>query len=155
MTRTAKTIIADLCKELDDSETEREFIERALAALEDGAALEAMGITDDDQEAVEEAHFILENQMKMYEALYEVFDGYSDAELVNGAAAEALIENSGRHFYARTDPTNHRIKEGATDEEISKVLVSLIEDAIHRIIEVETDDVFEASMIFRKTFYWM
>ena len=27
-----------------------------LAALEDGAALAALGVTDDDQEAVEEAH---------------------------------------------------------------------------------------------------
>lgn len=35
---------------------------QVMATLEDGAALAALGITDEDQEAVEEAHDYLRNQ---------------------------------------------------------------------------------------------
>lgn len=54
--KTAQDII-DLIKEAgaEDAQSIR-------AVLEDGAALLALGITDEDQEAVEEAHFMVSNE---------------------------------------------------------------------------------------------
>ena len=53
---TAQEIIDLLKDEIQDAESREEWQKRALEALEDGQALLALGIGDDDQEAVEEAY---------------------------------------------------------------------------------------------------
>jgi hypothetical protein len=56
-TMNAKEIISQLKDEM-------EFDLHAVAyALEDGAALEAIGLSDDDQEAVEEAHTLIKAEI--------------------------------------------------------------------------------------------
>jgi len=55
-------IVADL--RLDQSSLSIGDCKRVIAGLEDGEALAALGITDDDQEAVEEAHSAMQAAMQ-------------------------------------------------------------------------------------------
>jgi len=70
MSKTAQDIIAILVDDLrtrGDVRPDRLTIDQLnwlVAGIEDGAALVTLGITDDDQEAVEEAHELLKDQRR-------------------------------------------------------------------------------------------
>lgn len=50
--------------------------EQILDVLEDGAALSALGLTDDDQEAIEEAHYLVKTRMNPTMTYRTYFDVY-------------------------------------------------------------------------------
>lgn len=58
---TKKTTVHDVIRAVFASKDSPAYNDRAaaIAALEDGAALAALGFTDDDQEAIEAAHSLL------------------------------------------------------------------------------------------------
>lgn len=53
---TAQEIIDMLKDEIQDATSREEWQKRAIDVLEDGAALAALGLTDEDQLAIEETH---------------------------------------------------------------------------------------------------
>ena len=65
---TAQDLIATLAEDLglDSNALTAEGCRRIRQGLEDGAALAALGITDEDQEAVEAAHAALDERRLTY-----------------------------------------------------------------------------------------
>lgn len=60
---TAEEIIDEIMAEVNENLPEIERLQAVLDVLEDGQALANLGFDDDDQEAVEEAHYIVKNRI--------------------------------------------------------------------------------------------
>ena len=85
--------------------------QRVLAGLEDGEALAALGITDDDQEAVEEAHSMAKDKRR--EALLDDAPGYP-SQVYAG-------------WVWMTDSTEHHWSKAATREGCEKAVEQAID----------------------------
>ena len=55
----ARQIIEEIASNMDDKQ-----LKDIRYVLEDGEALASLGFTDDDQEVIEEAHFVITNWIK-------------------------------------------------------------------------------------------
>lgn len=127
---------------------ENNFLERfeVRAVLEDGNALTALGFTDADQEAIEEAHALVsvskeELLDQAREILTEDCEQFSDEELIEGKAFGACLDvgytdGLGKvftEFYINTDYTDRKLTEESTKEEIDELCDDLIRDALDEL----------------------
>lgn len=67
--------------------------------------------------------------LKMYDALYYESGQLSDEAIIDGAAWEAIISVNGRMYHAKTDYTDRKLEEGATADEVAKLVDELNFDA--------------------------
>lgn len=139
-----KTTALEILEELFGEGEDRYQITRAQvrAALEDGAALAALGYTDNDQEAIEEAHALVSSTAEQLmaqarEALSADCENFSDEEIIDGCAFFARIPigccdgtNVFDELEISTDYTDWKLQPGATTEEVDALCDRLIEDAL-------------------------
>lgn len=144
MTFTRKTTALEILETLFGEGEERAYRTRADVryALEDGAALKALGFTDDDQEAVEEAHHLVSSSAEELmeqarEALIADCEGFSDEEIIDGCGFFARIPVGccdGMKVFdeleINTDYSDNKLEPGATEEEVAALCDRLIEDAL-------------------------
>ena len=128
-----------------------------------GQALKALGIEDEDQEAVECAYdeikngnfTITESEKRLYEALWNDFDRYSNDDLIDGRQAQAYVSDSENWYFTRTENTKNAITEGMSDKEISDQLEFFVKEAIGMAVELDRDDWGEAKEIFHQKYNWL
>lgn len=119
--------VIELIKAQGPGITDKQIVE----TLEDGAALAALGLTDDDQTAIEGAHAVISHRMR--EALEAVADGFSDGEIIDGVHIGATIEFAGKQFKAISYPSDGKLSDGATGSEVDALCEDMIEDALNHI----------------------
>lgn len=109
--------------------------------------LRALGGSQWIAKQIDEAKMI-SNEIKeaIKEALYSCFDGFNNEEVIQGCAAEALVDG----FYTKTEATDNKLSEGASEKEIESLIDDLVEDAMTRIIEVEDNGELPSTQYFRK-----
>lgn len=127
---------------------ENEFLERfeVRSVLEDGNALTALGFTDNDQEAIEEAHALVSvSKAELLEQARDLLisdcEQFSDEELIDGKAFGACLEVAytdglGKvftEFCINTDYTDRKLTEESTKEEIEALCDDLIRDALDEL----------------------
>lgn len=155
--------IIELLKDEIQAESQADWQKRALEVLEDGQALKALGIEDEDQEAVECAYdeikngnfTITESEKRLYEALWNDFDRYSNDDLIDGRQAQAYVSDSENWYFTRTENTKNAITEGMSDKEISDQLEFFVKEAIGMAVELDRDDWGEAKEIFHQKYNWL
>lgn len=155
--------IIELLKDEIQAESQADWQKRALEVLEDGQALKALGIEDEDQEAVECAYdeikngnfTITESEKRLYEALWNDFDRYSNDDLIDGRQAQAYVSDGENWYFTRTENTKNAITEGMSDKEISDQLEFFVKEAIGMAVELDRDDWGEAKEIFHQKYNWL
>lgn len=160
---TSNEIIELLKDEIKDAKTQADWQKRALEVLEDGQALKALGIEDEDQEAVECAYdeikngnfTMMEAEKRLYEALWDDFDRYSNEDLIDGRQAQAYVTDGEKWYFTSTENTKNAITEGMSDQEISEQLEFLVKEAIGMAVELDRDDWGEAKEIFHQKYNWL
>lgn len=160
---TSTEIIKLLKDEIKDAETRSDWQKRALEVLEDGQALKALGIEDEDQEAVECAYDEIKNgtfdmteaEKRLYEALWDDFDRYSNEDLIDGRQAQAYVTEGEKWYFTRTENTKNAITEGMSDQEIGEQLEFFVKEAIGMAVELDKDDWGEAQETFRQKYNWL
>ena len=160
---TSNEIINLLQDEIKDAETRADWQKRALEVLEDGQALKALGIEDEDQEAVECAYDEIKNgtfdmtegEKRLYEALWNDFDRYSNDDLIDGRQAQAYVTDGEKWYFTRTENTKNAVTEGMSEKEISEQLEFFVKEAIGMAVEIEKGDWGEAKEIFHQKYNWL
>lgn len=145
MTNARKTTAFEILEALFGEGEERAYRTRTDVrhTLEDGAALKALGFTDDDQEAVEEAHALVsssaeELMAQAREALIADCENFSDEEIIDGRGFFARIPVGccdGIEVFdeleINTAYSDNKLEPGATTEEVNALCDRLIEDALN------------------------
>lgn len=141
---TTRTTALEILCELFGEGEERAYRTRedVRNALEDGAALAALGYTDDDQEAIEEAHTLVSSTAEQLmaqarETLIADCEQFSDEEIIDGCGFFARIPvgccdgiNVFDELEINTGYSDCKLEPGATTEEVNALCDRLIEDAL-------------------------
>lgn len=138
------TAIDILEEAFDEGAFEREQVRDA---LEDGYYLTQCGYSDDDQEAIEEAHALVnstraEIMSAAREAITANAEEFCDEEIIEGRVLGAEIPVAycdwGKVYDTiefHSDYSDNKLEEGASPEEVQALVNRLIEDAL---AELET-----------------
>lgn len=92
---------------------------------------------------------------KLYEALWDDFDRYSNDDLIDGRQAQAYVTDGKKWYFTRTENTKNAITEGMSDKEISEQLEFFVKEAIGMAVVLEKDDWGKAQETFRQKFNWL
>ena len=94
-------------------------------------------------------------EKKLYEALWDDFDRYSNEDLIDGRQAQAYVADGEKWYFTRTETTKNAITEDMSDKEISEQLEFFVKEAVSIAVEIEKDDWGEAKEIFHQKYNWL
>lgn len=94
-------------------------------------------------------------ETKLYEALWNDFDRYSNEDLIDGRQAQAYVTDGKKWYFTRTENTKNAVTEGMSEKEISEQLEFFVKEAIGMAVVLEKDDWGEAKEIFHQKYNWL